>query len=133
MRDRIIAQMRAVDQSLSYCSKKNPRRRELLERKDLLLRNLREQKIRIKEANKSFHDGSYDNHIISDHALVRWLERKHGLDMKELKDRMLTDSLRAALDGPDTYHSDGEMVYVLRGGQVITCIKAQRLPGEAAA
>jgi hypothetical protein len=92
-RAKILAELSEVEGRLSGTLRTSTCRAGLLERKNLLLRNLREENLRIKRENMASP--------ITDHALVRWLERKHGLDSDRLRDAILTDALREAMDGTD--------------------------------
>lgn len=120
VRESMITQLSDVEYELSKSRKTY--RPALIEKKNLLLRNLREQNLRIKDAKRKHLDESCADHPITDHAVVRWLERKHGVPIKKLKDAILTDELRGALrQGLDNW-SDGEILYFLRKGAVITLI-----------
>lgn len=62
--------------------------------------------------------------IITDHALVRWLERRHGIDMdffrrkilEEVRDRYVVGCKRTKLNGLIYRFSDGRLVTVVRNG-----------------
>ncbi len=122
-RAKILAELSEVEGRLSGTLRTSTCRAGLLERKNLLLRNLREENLRIKRENMASP--------ITDHALVRWLERKHGLDSDRLRDAILTDALREALDA-NRWHDDGELTYVIRDHVVVTIFPTQKAQdGEA--
>lgn len=57
---------------------------------------------------------------VTDHALVRWLERVHGINIREMKDALYAEATEAwkegrvmARDGKGIRATKGEMVYVL--------------------
>lgn len=69
------------------------------------------------------------NMTVSDHTLVRWLQRKHGIDVKKLKDEIeatvKSESSKSSLsdrDGVRVEASDG-MIYVIdpKTEVVVTC------------
>lgn len=129
IRRQIIVQLEEVERSLPKTKKGSLKREELIERKNILLANLREQKVRLCEARQIRHEMPRD-HPVTDHALIRWLERKHGVDIIELKGMMLTPALQAALASSQERWSDGEMLYVLKDRMVITVLPACGLRSE---
>lgn len=54
------------------------------------------------------------DHIVTDHALVRWLERVNGVDVKALKDSMITDEHRRII-------KRGDHVTIVTGGVKLVC------------
>ena len=59
---------------------------------------------------------------VSDHALVRYMERHHGIDVQRMKDEMLTPEVRMSLRlGASRVYIDG-VEYRARNGVVITVI-----------
>ncbi len=66
---------------------------------------------------------------VSDHALVRWLERKHGLNVGAMKADLHEEMLRAKAEGTVEVRSrglkvtSGGLVYIVgqADGSVITC------------
>jgi hypothetical protein len=118
-RKRIVAQLERVERALSSTIKSSPRCVELLEEKNALLVQLREEKRRLGEA-KRVRNQTPPEHVVTDHALVRWMERKCKVDVQALKDRMMSDGLRAALASKQEYWCDGELVFVLQRGVVLT-------------
>jgi hypothetical protein len=118
-RAKIRAELSEVESRLSGTLRTSINRAGLLERRDLLLRNLREENLRIKRAKQEVRSEARKRSPITDHALVRWLERKHGLDTDRLRDAILTDALRGALDA-NQWHDDGELTYVISDNVVVT-------------
>ena len=130
-RAKIRAELSEVEGRLAGTLRTSSHRAALLERKDLLLRNLREQNLRIKRAKQEIVREARERSPITDHALVRWLERKHGLDTDRLRDAILTDALRAALDA-NRWHDDGELTYVISDRVVVTIFPTPKAQvGEA--
>jgi hypothetical protein len=130
-RANILAELSEVEGRLSGTLRTSNCRAELLERKNLLLRNLREENLRIKRENMEIRRQAREASPITDHALVRWLERKHGLDTDRLRDAILTDALREALDA-NRWHDDGELTYVIRDHVVVTIFPTPKAQdGEA--
>jgi hypothetical protein len=132
-RTKILAELSEVEGRLSGTLRTSSCRAGLIERKNLLLRNLREEKLRIKRANMDIrsHRETREASPITDHALVRWLERKHGLDTDRLRDAILTDALREALDA-NRWHDDGELTYVISDHVVVTIFPTPKAQdGEA--
>lgn len=69
-------------------------------------------------------------HRVTDHALVRWLERKHGIDVKEMREALYAEVLHAlengravAENGRGTRITTGHMVYVMepKSKSIMTC------------
>jgi len=57
---------------------------------------------------------------ISDHAVMRYMERAMGFDMNDIRERMHSDSLKAAIDaGANKVTIDG-LEFLVREGRVIT-------------
>lgn len=73
---------------------------------------------------------------VSDHALIRYLERVEGRDMEGLR-RQISASLARANDmaqtfGLDSHVNVGAAVFVLRGGSVVTVLdRARRVAARA--
>lgn len=74
---------------------------------------------------------------ISDHALLRFLERAGGLDIEDLRARLASSLARAHLaarslgDSDYLINSDG-LVYVVRGETVTTIVEHKSQGGLAA-
>ncbi|MHC2090038.1 hypothetical protein [Methylobacterium sp. CM6244] len=62
---------------------------------------------------------------ITDHALLRWMERVHGVDIESWR-RLMLDDLRDALDAHDGRHIPGRAAFILSptGENVVTVIGA---------
>lgn len=106
-----------IDMKLGLHRRNSPERKELMQQKVVLLAQHGALKERLA--------GPVDSGVISDHALVRWLERKHGIDTRRLKEIMFTDSLSMAINDGLGYYSDGEVVYVIKDGAVQTVIRVE--------
>lgn len=61
---------------------------------------------------------------ISDHALIRYMERILGADVKELKNKLITDNLKNQVStlGPNGTYSAGEYKVILKNNVVVTII-----------
>lgn len=72
-----------------------------------------------------------DDKIVTDHALLRWLERVHGIDMEKFRcdlDVIVRDAVRA---GAKALNRDG-FKYVIENGKLVTVLtpeKWERKPG----
>lgn len=61
--------------------------------------------------------------FITDHATLRYLERTKILDIKQLKDNLLTpEVLTAVYMGADKVYSNGYS-FVIKNGKIVTIIK----------
>ncbi|WP_020474493.1 hypothetical protein [Zavarzinella formosa] len=131
-RRRIKSKLTEVESWLSGLKKSSSKRQELIELKDSLLVQLREQNIRLEDTRRRLRQ-TPRNHAVTDHALVRWLERNHGIDVLGLKDAILTDELQAAIASGQEQWSDGKMLFVLQDGRVITVIPSHEWKSRALA
>jgi len=63
-------------------------------------------------------------HPISDHALLRYMERVQGIDVEQLKDSLLNKypALRAALNSGATSFTVDDISFVMKGGAVTSVI-----------
>ena len=63
--------------------------------------------------------------VITEHAMLRYIERVMGVSMDKLQEKVLPDTLRdkAALFGNTTFPVNGHSV-TIRDGAVVTVIKA---------
>lgn len=68
---------------------------------------------------------------ITDHALLRWMERVHGVDIETWRRLMLGD-LRDALDAHDGRHVPGRAAFILSptGESVVTVIGPEQAPSR---
>lgn len=63
--------------------------------------------------------------MVSDHALVRWLERVYGIDVDAVREHILTDEIKMAIQlGASKVKADG-VQYVLGDGKIITIVSEQ--------
>ena len=64
-------------------------------------------------------------HKVSEHALLRWLERAHGIDVDGLRQQIIDeveDAIEIDMENGYRRKLRGGMVYVLaKGGEVVTC------------
>lgn len=60
---------------------------------------------------------------ITDHALVRYLERVHGMDLDAVRNEMLADLGPCIID-PEFAAIRHGLIYQVRGGRVVTCYRA---------
>lgn len=131
-KERIVSSMRQIDGQLAGLPRRCAERPELIKQKAILMCELekvkKEMRVEWDEKRNAFNREC----PITDHALVRWLERKLGVNIERLRAAMLCDSLRAALQSEHKYWSDGEVVFVLDRGLVVTVIPVNTL-GKAAA
>lgn len=63
--------------------------------------------------------------IVTDHALVRWMERVQGLDADALRDHILSPELEKALKMGAKKFRAGGIEYVLGDGKIITVVEAR--------
>ncbi len=131
-KERIISSIMQVDAQLACLNKRSPGRAELIKQKSILVFELKKVK-RTLQGAWGRSNKSQDNECpITDHALVRWLERKHRIDTHGLKASMLCESLRSAITSNQKYWSDGDVVFVIDNGMVQTVIPVTNLREIAA-
>jgi hypothetical protein len=118
----VLKSLTTVERQLASINRKHPERAALLRQKERLLDELRD--LKRKTARHFKFDGA---ELISDHAVVRWLERKCGIDMNRLRSLIVTEPLKFAIDSADKYWSDGEVVFVIEHGAVQTVIPVNQL------
>lgn len=60
--------------------------------------------------------------IVSEHAILRWLERKHGVDLKGIEREILNDEVLRITDtlGGNGEFPNGDMVLIIKQNVVIT-------------
>lgn len=56
---------------------------------------------------------------VSDHALVRWLERVHGVDMEWFRAALANDIARLVALDNQLINRDG-VTYLIRGGRLVS-------------
>lgn len=60
---------------------------------------------------------------ISDHAIVRYVERVHGIDMKKMKNKIITKDLKKEVKkGGNGTYIVGDFKVVVRGGVIVTIL-----------
>jgi hypothetical protein len=57
---------------------------------------------------------------ITDHALLRYLERAKGLDVEAIRREIATPELRAAIAAGAKTYSVENWTYVIEGGAIVT-------------
>ena len=61
---------------------------------------------------------------VSDHAVIRYLERKYGFTFEDIRKELLTDAVRQAMDaGADGIRMNGGVLKI-RGRTVVTYVEA---------
>jgi uncharacterized coiled-coil DUF342 family protein len=69
----------------------------------------------IRKSHKSNKTG------ITDHALLRYLERIHGFDTEEVRKKLMTDSLRKCMETYKTGKvTENSITYIFRDNVVVT-------------
>lgn len=90
-----------------------------------LVQQMADNKLRLKaldkeaqrrEANRALHGEPR----ISDHAVLRYLERVKGVDVEAARAEMLTDGLKLASRGGARRYSNGKARFVLNNNTVVT-------------
>lgn len=131
-KEKIISSMVQVDAQLACLGRRSAGRAELIRQKAILLYELKQVKRKLQDSWDAARLHPDKDCPITDHALVRWLERKHRISTHRLKATMLCEPLRAALASNTKYWSDGDVVFVIDRGAVQTVIPVSNL-GEVAA
>lgn len=67
---------------------------------------------------------------ITDHALLRYMERIHGIDVDALKAELLTDQLQEAIRSGACKFKTAEGDFVIKGASVVTFLTPEK-PGTA--
>lgn len=60
--------------------------------------------------------------VVTDHAVIRWLERVEGIDMKAIRKKILNTDVQSALKMKASSYTSEDMIYKFRNGRVITVI-----------
>ena len=123
-RQQLVAEVQSLDYQLSQLKRSAPSRKGIIERREVLVRQL--------QAIKAVNHKYYNNDVISDHAVLRWLERKHGIDIAKLKKLMLTEPLQEAIKTGGRFWADEDVVFVIEGKRVQTIIPVNELREQAA-
>lgn len=58
---------------------------------------------------------------VTDHALLRWLERVHGIDIDFFRQQLLDETRDYIATGAATVRKDG-VVYIFKNGKLITVL-----------
>lgn len=66
--------------------------------------------------------------IITNHALLRYMERHKGIDVNALRNelRMIADASEPAKDGEHHWHPSGVILVMGEAGQVITVLSPEQ-------
>lgn len=67
---------------------------------------------------------------VSDHAVVRYLERHEGLDIEAVREelRAIADASTPAKDGEHHWHEESQLILILgEAGQIITVLAPEQL------
>jgi hypothetical protein len=118
-RELIVSSMMKIDSELAGLKRNSPQRQQLVRQKIRLVQELRDLRI------KSYPYGD-PKEIITDHAVLRWLERKHGINVAVIRETILTPMLRKAVENQKpykTYYSDGDVVFVIDRGAIQTVVE----------
>lgn len=67
---------------------------------------------------------AYRKKVISDHAVCRYMERKHGADFDIVRREMMTPELATALAMDNERHKDGDIEYIIKNGKIVTVVPA---------
>lgn len=76
------------------------------------------------------------NPKVSDHAIVRFLERVHGVDMMSVKAQMLSAEVLSAMavsrrnGNRDRHVRHGGCDFVVRGDTLVTCLGPDQARGQ---
>lgn len=65
---------------------------------------------------------SSDRHIVTDHAVLRYLERVYGVDIRSLRLRIERVTAEARGQGANAVISDGVKYRFSRSGRVVTIV-----------
>ena len=60
---------------------------------------------------------------ISDHAILRYLERHYNLDMDEIKKEILPDKIKALVEAGATRYTVNGMEFRIDGGVIVTAVQ----------
>lgn len=67
-------------------------------------------------------DGTKFQPSLSDHALLRYIERFCGFDVEALRARLMTDGLVTALRAGAAKYTENQVTYLLRDNTVVTIV-----------
>lgn len=96
---------------------------------DRLSQRLAEIKRAKSALKKERVDRGFEQRAVSDHALVRYLERCKGMDMEALREemRLLAEGSTPAKDGEHHWHPSGVILVLGQDGRVITVLSGEQL------
>lgn len=63
----------------------------------------------------------YNSHV-SDHAIIRFLERKYGMDIEGIKKEILPDHIKKQFKQGLKKYTIGGMEFIISNGVVVTCV-----------
>lgn len=86
------------------------------------------QKAFVRRERTMTQDPSTLKYPVTDHAVIRYCERVMGLDMDKIRREVLTPAIKTALSAGASSYTDGEIIYKLAGGQVVTIFKKGEEP-----
>lgn len=69
-------------------------------------------------------------HLVTDHAVLRYLQAVYGIDVEAMKDEILTDDLRLKCEIGACSHRVGDLEFRIAGGRVTTVIGGERRGGK---
>lgn len=69
---------------------------------------------------------SRNKQIVTDHALVRYIERVLGVNLQEVRRAILTDSIKAAVKGGAASVTIDGFTYIIENGRITTIIKGRQ-------
>ena len=59
---------------------------------------------------------------VTDHALIRWIERVNGFNMDQFRQAIVDQGLYAALKSGATCYTRDGVEYVIKDGRIVTVI-----------
>lgn len=117
----------------------NPEGSEKVKEKDELVRKIKEINLKIKVADdnimrlreeQTLEDRGAD--AVTDHAVVRWLERRHGIDVHKVREVIVKEAIKGEISNKINkkgclYVESGNMVYVVNDKMttILTCFNKE--------
>lgn len=78
--------------------------------------------LRIQDLNQQINKLKQTRIVVSEHAMLRYLERIHGIDLEEVKREILSDKIREQIVTlGDGAYPNGDIVVRVKGNTVVTC------------
>lgn len=74
--------------------------------------------------------GTHKKPEVSAHALVRFLERHHGVDMDAIRAEMLSEEVRAAVRAGAASITIGGLSFLIAGHVITTAVPPRYRPGR---